>query len=227
MLTYENFVAVLLGVIEQTDMNISQTREVLDTHALGRSLFITCLPQSQQAENQPLSTSLQAQITFDWSPEFTVLSLHSNAARALSSLIDERIQAQQAGIDITIHVTYVLPLDQEQTYDLAALPKLTRDLYELYSDTISISERPIHIETILHFEEGKPPRIQAIQLKQAWPLGDALFDLDLLTDMFHDLCAETIDLLEALAEEYVYSDDDAELLETPPNNRHYLKPPTA
>ena len=41
----ENFVAVLLTAIEQTELNIAYTQELLDTHALGRSLSITCLPR--------------------------------------------------------------------------------------------------------------------------------------------------------------------------------------
>lgn len=35
MLTYENFVAVLLTAIEQTELNIAYTEELLDTHASG------------------------------------------------------------------------------------------------------------------------------------------------------------------------------------------------
>ena len=49
MLTYENFVAVLLTAIEQTELNIAYTQELLDTHALGRSLSITCLPRGVEA----------------------------------------------------------------------------------------------------------------------------------------------------------------------------------
>ena len=72
MLTYENFVAVLLTAIEQTDLNIAYTQELLDTHALGRSLSITCLPHGVEDDRAPEEPPLRAVIAFRWSPEFTV-----------------------------------------------------------------------------------------------------------------------------------------------------------
>ncbi len=80
------------------------------------------------------------------------------------------------------------------------------------------------------FSEGHKPRIQSLTLRQVWPIADALFDADLLGDIFNELCAETRDVLEALAEVYLIepperraAPDSDELLE----DRHYLKPPTA
>ncbi|HEY3228227.1 MAG TPA: hypothetical protein VGJ87_03345, partial [Roseiflexaceae bacterium] len=64
MLTYENFVAVLLGVIERTDLNVAYTQELLDTHALGRSLSITCLPDGLEDDRAPEEPPLRAVIAF-------------------------------------------------------------------------------------------------------------------------------------------------------------------
>src|SRR2546425_10260487 len=108
MLTYENFVAVLLAVIERTNLNVAYTQELLDTHALGRSLSITCLPQGVEDDRAPEEPPLRAVIAFRWSPEFTVFSLRGGLPDAFDGVVDERILATRAGAGLEIDVTYVL-----------------------------------------------------------------------------------------------------------------------
>ena len=230
MLTYENFVAVLLGVIERTDLNVAYTQELLDTHALGRSLSITCLPDGLEDDRAPEEPPLRAVIAFRWPPEFTVFSLRGGPPDGFDGIVDERILASRAGVGIDIDLTYTLPLVTEQTYDLAALPQLIRALHELHTSVVPNSENPVRAEVLMAFSEGHKPRIQSLTLRQVWPIADALFDADLLGDIFNELCAETRDVLEALAEVYLIepperraAPDSDELLE----DRHYLKPPTA
>jgi hypothetical protein len=230
MLTYENFVAVLLGVIERTELNVAYTQELLDTHALGRSLSITCLPDGFEDDYAPEEPPLRAVLSFRWPPEFTVFSLRGGLPDGFDGVVDERILASRAGVGVDIDVIYTLPLASEQTYDLAALPKLTRAIYDLHASAAPSGEKPVRVEVLLAFAEGRQPRIQALNLRQVWPIGDALFDADLLADIFGELCAETGDVLEALAEVYLIeptgqravSEADESLEE-----RHYLKPPTA
>jgi hypothetical protein len=230
MLTYENFVAVLLGVIERTDLNVAYTQELLDTHALGRSLTITCLPGDLEDDRTPEEPPLRAVIGFRWPPEFTVFSLRGGLPDGFDGIVDERILASRAGVGIDVDVTYTLPLLTEQTYDLAALPQLTRALHELYTSVVPGSENPVRVDVLLSFAQGHTPRVQTLTLRQVWPIGDALFDADLLADIFGELCAEMRGVLEALAEVYLVEPHESraiaeidELLE----DRRYLKPPTA
>lgn len=230
MLTYENFVAVLLAAIERIDLNVAYTQELLDTHALGRSLSVTCLPDGVEDDRAPEEPPLRAVIAFRWSPEFTVFSLRGGLPDGFDGVVDERILASRAGVGLEVEVTYSLPLISEQARDLNALAQITRVMQELHSSVAPESENPVRVDVLLSFTAGQQPRIQALTLHQSWPIGDALFDADLLSDIFDDLCTELRDVLEALAEVYLSepraqasAGADAELYE----DRRYLKPPTA
>src|SRR5919201_4653520 len=142
MLTYENFVAVLLSVIERIELNVAYTQELLDTHALGRSLSITCLPQGVEDDHAPEEPPLRAVIAFRWSPEFTVFSLRGGLPDSFDNIVDERILASRAGVGLDIDVTYTLPLVSDQTRDLAALTQITRAMQELHSNVAPTSENP-------------------------------------------------------------------------------------
>lgn len=231
MLTYENFVAVLLTAIEQTELNIAYTQELLDTHALGRSLSITCLPQGIEDDRAPEEPPLRAVIAFRWSPEFTVYSLRGGLPDGFAGVVDERILASSAGVGLEVDVTYTLPLTDDPLSDLNALPQISRAVHELYASVAPASENPARVEVGLAFPQGQAPRISSLALLQTWPLADALFDADLLADIFEDLCDEVRDVLEALAE--VYQPDTGASAVVPadadetPVERRYLKPPAA
>lgn len=231
MLTYENFVAVLLAAIERTDLNVAYTQELLDTHALGRSLSITCLPQGVEDDRSPDEPPLRATIAFRWPPEFTVFSLRGGLPDSFDGLVDERILASRAGVGLEIEVICNLPLSSEQARDLSALPQLTRAVQELYASVSVDNENAVRADVLLSFPQGQPPRIHALTLHQVWPIADALFDADLLSDIFDDLCAEIRDALEAFAEVYLIEPrtgrSAAEESDDLFGDRRYLKPPTA
>lgn len=231
MLTYENFVAVLLTAIEQTDLNIAYTQELLDTHALGRSLSITCLPNGVEDDRAPEEPPLRAVIAFRWSPEFTVFSLRGGLPDGFDGIVDERILATPAGVGLEIEVTYTLPLVADPLGDFATLPQVASAVHELYTSAVPHSENPIRVDLGLSFFPSQGPRVKAMTMHQLWPLGDALFDADLLAEIFEDLCSELRDVLDALAEVYLHEPREGQpspheaddLLE----ERRYLKPPTA
>jgi hypothetical protein len=231
MLTYENFVAVLLTAIEETDLNIAYTQELLDTHALGRSLSITCLPRGIEDDHAPEEPPLRAVIAFRWSPEFTVFSLRGGPPDGFDGIVDERILASQAGVGLEIEVTYTLPMIADPTRDLAALPQIARAVHELHASIAPTSENPIRVDMALSFPQAQTPRIKALTIHQTWPIGDALFDADLLAEVFDELCGELRDVLEALAEVYLAEPHEnqagAAEAEEAPEDRRYLKPPTA
>lgn len=231
MLTYENFVAVLLTAIEQTELNIAYTQELLDTHALGRSLSITCLPRGIEDDRAPEEPPLRAVISFRWSPEFTVFSLRGGLPDSFDGIVDERILASSAGVGLEIEVTYTLPLAADPLGDLSALPQIAHAVHELYASAAPQSDNPIRVDLGLAFLQAQGPRVKAMTIYQTWPIGDALFDTDLLTDIFEELCTELRDVLDALAE--VYLNESREGQPPAPETdesmaeRRYLKPPAA
>ncbi|HEX8158820.1 MAG TPA: hypothetical protein VF526_15655, partial [Solirubrobacteraceae bacterium] len=212
-------------------LNVAYTQELLDTHALGRSLSITCLPQGVEDDRAPEEPPLRAVIAFRWSPEFTVFSLRGGPPDHFDGIVDERILASRAGVGLEVDVTYALPLISDQTRDLAALAQVTRAMQELHSSVAPTAENPVRADVVLSFAPGLPPRVHSLTLHQVWPIGDALFDADLLADIFDDLCTELHDVLEALAEIYLTEPRDipASMSEVDDTfeDRRYLKPPTA
>lgn len=231
MLTYENFVAVLLGSVERTGLNVAYTQELLDTHALGRSLSITCLPEGIEDDRGPQEPPLRAVITFRWSPEFTVFSLRGgDALDNIERLVDERLYQAQSGPSLDVEVTYTIPLNAEQQRDVTLLPGLARDIQELHAAMVGTNSL-MQVDTHLTFAAGRPPRVQSVTAQRVWSIDEALYDADLLTDTFDELCAELHDMLEALAMQYAYNDGEqngtTSNTDALPNDRRYLKPPTA
>jgi hypothetical protein len=232
MLTYENFVSVLLSAIEQTDLNIAYTQELLDTHALGRSLSVTCLPRGVQDDRAPEEPPLRAVIAFRWSPEFTVFSLRGSVPDGFDGVMDERILASSAGVGLEVDVSYTLPVTDDPVSDLAAVPQIARAVHELYVAAIPDSGNPVRVDVALSFPQGTAARIAALTLHQSWPIGEALLDAELLGEIFEEMCDEVREVLEALAEIYLAdarSGQSArqELAEDSTLERRYLKPPTA
>src|SRR6478672_6851900 len=210
MLTYEQFVAVLLNSIERAGLNVAYTQELLDTHALGRSLTITCLPDGMEDDQGPLEPPLRAVIAFRWSPEFTIFSLRGGPPDGFDGIVDERILASPAGVGIEIDVSYTLPMIADPMRDLTTLPQIARAVHELHASVAPDSENPVRIDVALSFPQAQAARIKTLAIHQTWPIGDALFDADLLRDIFADLCGELRDVLEALAEVYLSEPRDSQ-----------------
>ncbi|RRR68989.1 MAG: hypothetical protein EI684_16770 [Candidatus Viridilinea halotolerans] len=229
MLTYENFVAVLLGAIERSGLNIAYTQELLDTHALGRSLTITCLPDELEDDNGPEEPPLRAVVAFRWSPEFTVFSLRgSDSLDNIEHFVDERLFAQSyAGPSLDVEVTYYMPLDFEQQRDVTNLPMIAHAIQELHSSLVE-DTAVMRVDSIISFDAAGAARVRAITALRVWNLNDALYDADLLALTFEELCAELHAMLELLYAQFGSasgeSSDDRDSL---PADRRYFKPPTA
>jgi hypothetical protein len=229
MLTYENFVAVLLGAIEQSGLNIAYTQELLDTHALGRSLSITCLPDDAEDDNGPEEPPLRAVVAFRWSPEFTVFSLRGgDSLDNIERFVDERLFAQtRAGPSLDVEVTYHLPLSVDQQRDVASLPVVAHAVQDLHGSLVEEDE-VMRVDTILAFDPGGAAHVRAITAMRVWNLDDALYDSDLLALTFEELCAELHAMLQLLDTQFGSSGDDPPGdLDRLPADRRYLKPPTA
>ena len=112
-----------------------------------------------------------------------------------------------------------------------ARPQIARAVHELHASVAPASENPVRIDLALSFLQAQTPRIKTLAIHQTWPIGDALFDVELLSDIFAELCGELRDVLDALAEVYLAEPREGqptaqESVEAS-HDRRYLKPPTA
>jgi hypothetical protein len=229
MLTYENVVSVLLGAIEQAGLNIAYTQELLDTHALGRSLSVTCLPDGIEDDNGPEEPPLRAVIGFRWSPEFTVFSLRgADSLDNIERFVDERLYAQTpAGPSMEVAVTFHLPLAPELQHDMALIPAIARTVQELHRSLLD-EEDLLRVDSLLSFMPGRAPRVQSMTAVRVWSLDEALYDADLLSVTFDELCAELHAMIELLAVHYaIRSNNGPSSPDSPLGERRYFKPPTA
>lgn len=229
MLTYENFVSVLLGVIERMGLNIAYTQELLDTHALGRSLSITCLPDGVVDNSGPQEPALRAVIAFRWSPEFTVFSLRgADSLDGIERFVDERLFAQaRSGPSLDVEVTYHLPVDGELQHDARDLPAIAHAVQLLHNSLVD-DEDVMRVESMLSFGPGGAARVQSVAAVRLWSIDEALYDADLLALTFEELCAELHAMLELLNAQYgAPADEEPGGADRLPTDRRYLKPPTA
>lgn len=230
MLTYENFVSILLASIEEAGINIAYTQELIDTHALGRSLSITCLPDGVQDHQEPIEPGLRAVVAFRWSPEFTIFSLRgSTSLDNIERFVDERLYANTYnGPSLDVEVTYHIPLTQEQQRDVNALPSLANTLHEIYA-ALAISEDTMRVNSQITFLVGRTPKVESVHAVRVWSVDDALYDPELLAVVFEELCSEMHAMLELLHAHYELSTDEeiANQNELLAQDRQYLKPPTA
>jgi hypothetical protein len=228
MLTYENFVAVLLSSIERTGLNVAYTQELLDTHALGRSLSITCLPDGAADDQGPQEPALRAVIAFRWSPEFTVFSLRGGESLDnIESFVDERLYAQShVGPSLDVEVSYSIPLGVEQQRDITQLPGIAQAVQELHS-TLVDSEHMLRVDAQIAFIAGRAPRVQFVTGLRIYSIDEGLYDSELLSDTFDDLCAELHGMLQMLSIYYADPSQDEPGGESLHSDRRYLKPPTA
>lgn len=229
MLTYENVVSVLLSAIERSALNIAYTQELLDTHALGRSLSITCLPDGIEDDRGPEEPPLRAVIAFRWSPEFTVFSLRgADSLDDIERFVDERLYAQTpAGPSMEVSVTYHLPLPPDLQRDMALMPSVARTVQELHRSLLDEDDL-LRVDSLLSFMPGRVPRVQSMSAVRVWSLDEALYDADLLSVTFDELCAELHTMIELLAVQYgVGPDQGSSGPEGSSGERRYFKPPTA
>jgi len=226
MLTYETFVSVLLGVIERSGLNIAYTQELLDTHALGRSLSITCLPDGARDERGFQEPALRAVVAFRWSPEFTVFSLRgADSLDNIERFVDERLFAQpRGGPAMEIEATYHLPVPEEHR-DTRGLAALAHAVQELHGSLVD-GDEVVRVDSLISFGPGGAARVQSVTAQRAWSLDEALYDQDLLALTCEELCAELHAMLQLLYAHFGAIDESG----TPDmlaGDRRYLKPPTA
>ena len=228
MHTYETVVSILLGSIERTNLNVAYTQELLDTHALGRSLSITCLPDGMEDDLGPTEPPLRAVISFRWSPEFTVYSLRGrDTLENIERIVDERLYAYGGGPSLDIDVAFHIPLTNDQQRDPSALNTLAHTIQDLHRDMVE-PEDLLRVESQVTVFPGRPPRMVNVIAHRTWSLNEALFDTELLAATFDEMCMELQLLLAELSRTFT-TERDREDNSGPDTygDRRYFKPPTA
>ena len=110
---------------------------------------------------------------------------------AFDGIVDERIVASSAGVGLEIDVTYTLPLVADPLSDMSSLPQIAHAVHQLYANAAPRSENPVRVDVALSFTNGQGPRVKALTVHQVWPIGDALFDADMLGDDLEAWLAES------------------------------------
>jgi hypothetical protein len=226
MLTYEHFVAVLLSSIERSSLNVAYTQELLDTHALGRSLTITCIPEGEEDDSGPQEPPLRATISFRWSPEFTIFSLRGGESLGdIEHMVDERLTQAHSGPSLDIDINYTIPITIEQSHDLGSITQVAQTVQDFHGAFGGTPETAMRLEAVVTVLPGRPARIGAVAARQTWSVDEALYDHELLSDTFDELCDELHDMLEALSIRFTAQNERRPSEDG--GDRRYLKPPTA
>ncbi len=233
MLSYETITDALLDSAEQVGLNVWQSDESIDPHALHRKFSVTCLPIGQAT---PRPHSIQASISFRWDAALTAISTvgtealceryHGDNVTCSHTLVGCAYEAS-----LPLEVTYTIPIHMPMGNDMSMLPRLVRSVQEMHRGMID-HKNVVSVEATVQFVGGET-RITRLTAHQVWAIGDPLHELDALEDVLEDACSEVRDLLMALAgqlESAKLSDVDAMPMPMRvdfDDERIYLRPPTA
>src|SRR5918998_3164422 len=119
MLSYETISDALLDSAEQVGLNVWQSDEAIDPHALHRTFTMTCLPLGQ---GTPRPNSIQASISFRWDAAMTAISTVGTEA------LCERYHADNVACShALLGCAYEATLELEVTYTLPVQLNLNDD----------------------------------------------------------------------------------------------------
>ena len=233
MLSYETISDALLDSAEQVGLNVWQSDEAIDPHALHRTFTLTCLPPGQTT---PRPNSIQASISFRWDAAMTAISTvgtealceryHGDNVTCSHTLVGCAYEAALA-----LEVAYTIPIHMSLGNDMTMLPRLVRSVQEIHRGMID-HKNVVSVEATVQLVGGEL-RITRLKAQQVWSVGDPLHELDGLENVLEDACSEVRDLLMAVTDHFASSklpDLDESPVPLPvdfDDERIYLRPPTA
>jgi hypothetical protein len=224
MLTYEQFVAVLLGSLERQRVSVAYTQELIDTHALGRSLAVTCLPDGLADQLRPQEPALRAVITVRWPPEFTIFSLRGSATLPIiDNLVDDRLIQSASGTALDVDLCFHLPPPGDVGPAGVGSGELGLALLGLCREALD-GDDDVQVEAETVMRAGQL-RVEAVRIRRTYAVDDALYDLELLEATFQVLSEELRAVLARLAGHIGPLPRDSEPISD--SLRRYLRPPTA
>ena len=233
MLSYETISDALLDSAEQVGLNVWQSDEGIDPHALTRTFTVTCLPLGQST---PRPTSIQATIGYRWDAAMTAISTlgtealceryHGDNVACSHTLVGCAYEASLA-----LEVAYTIPFHMPMGDDMSMLPRIVRVVQEMHRGMID-HKNLVSVDATVQFVGGEI-RITQLKARQVWTVGDPIHELDSLEDVLEEVCSEVRDLLAAMTEHFSAA-PLPEIDESPvalpmdlDEERIYLRPPTA
>lgn len=224
MLTYEQFVAVLLSSLERQRLSVAYTQELIDTHALGRSFAVTCLPDGAVDTARPTEPALRAVITVRWPPEFTIFSLRGTTTLPIiDNLVDDRLIQSVSGTALDVDLCFHLPPPGDIGPSGVASGELGLALAGLCREALD-GDDDVQVEADIVMRSGSL-RVEGVRIRRTYAVDDALYDLELLEATFQVLSEELRAVLMRLAGHIGPLPRETEPLTD--SLRRYLRPPTA
>ncbi|MDW8402622.1 hypothetical protein [Chloroflexus sp.] len=221
MLTYEQLIAALIEHLEQHQINIVHTQELLDTHTLGRSLHVTCLPPNVDKSGAWSQPPLRAVVGVHWPAELTVASIHGQPIiDALNQIVAERLPTLRHASPMAFDVTYFLPLsdDEQQAADF---DHLGAKLHHLFAGQAEV-EAHTEINGVLRARIDQPPVLAQLTVTRIFPIEQ--LRAEAVAEAIAALSSELHEMLPRLATVFQPAPSNPQPALDP---QFYLRPPTA
>ncbi len=218
MLTYEQLISLLIEALEQQQINIVHTQELVDVHTMGRSLYVTCLAPNVDKHGNWTRPPLRAVISLQWPAELTVVSLHGQPMiDMLNQLVARRRELQQEHL-LGFELTYYLPLSQAE--QVAAEPSFqTEKVIDLFADQLDIDNN-LAINAVMRYGVDQEPILAQLTVTRQFPI--ARLELDLIEEATAAIADELHEMLPRLYAAFHAGQNEPGL-----DPQLYLRPPTA
>ncbi len=217
MLTYEQLISLLIEALEQQQINIVHTQELVDVHTMGRSLYVTCLAPNVDKHGNWTRPPLRAVISLQWPAELTVVSLHGTPMDMLNQLMTRRRELQREYL-FGFELTYYLPLSQAE--QAAAEPLFqTEKVIDLFADQFDIDNN-LAIHAVMRYGVDQEPMLTQLTVTRQFPI--LRLELDLVEEATTAIADELHEMLPRLYTAFPADPDEPGL-----DPQLYLRPPIA
>jgi len=218
MLTYEQLISLLIEALEQQQINIVHTQELVDVHTMGRSLYVTCLAPNVDKHGNWTQPPLRAVISLQWPAELTVVSLHGTPIIDMLNQLITRRQELQREYLFGFELTYYLPLSQAE--QAAAEPLFqTEKVIDLFADQFDIDNN-LAIHAVMRYGVDQEPMLTQLTVTRQFPI--LRLELDLVEEATTAIADELHEMLPRLYTAFPADPDEPEL-----DPQLYLRPPIA
>jgi hypothetical protein len=218
MLTYEQLISLLIEALEQQQINIVHTQELVDVHTMGRSLYVTCLAPNVDKHGNWTQPPLRAVISLQWPAELTVVSLHRTPMIDMLNQLITRRQELQREYLFGFELTYYLPLSQAE--QAAAEPLFqTEKVIDLFADQFDIDNN-LAIHAVMRYGVDQEPMLTQLTVTRQFPI--LRLELDLVEEATTAIADELHEMLPRLYTAFPADPDEPGL-----DPQLYLRPPIA
>jgi hypothetical protein len=218
MLTYEQLISLLIEALEQQQINIVHTQELVDVHTMGRSLYVTCLAPNVDKHGNWTQPPLRAVISLQWPAELTVVSLHGTPMIDMLNQLITRRQELQREYLFGFELTYYLPLSQAEQAVAEPLFQ-TEKVIDLFADQFDIDNN-LAIHAVMRYGVDQEPMLTQLTVTRQFPI--LRLELDLVEEATTAIADELHEMLPRLYTAFPADPDEPGL-----DPQLYLRPPIA